>query len=260
MGHERIGFLPKTKRWSEIVDQLSSFSPENDTVEKIAQKAIKNVRTRFKNIERDRGVIAAFKFLLLLAQASVEKNPARFIIESDIKLPDEVTPFQIAKAINKWVLDRKDSNEYAELAKSAAIDAVSEWYRVNRGHQKSLFETDEDPYNVWEKASSGSGFSELSRLYFSKFTEKYLKYFLEREASDSIQNLSSRIYFNKRLEEHIEVISKHAFDISKITQSFAAGWYNKNAIKRTPSDRQITGFLSLAFGKIRSELLREEKE
>lgn len=67
-----------------------------------------------------------------------------------------------------------------------------------------------------------------------------------------------RKQFNKNLEDHVDRISKHAFETSKITQSFAAGWYNKEVKTAFPSDRKIRGFLAFAFKKINSELIREE--
>ncbi len=63
----------------------------------------------------------------------------------------------------------------------------------------------------------------------------------------------------KRLIEHIDVTSRHAFETARITQSFAAGWFNKYANKTLPADEDINNFLRIAFGKLREELWREEK-
>ena len=85
-----------------------------------------------------------------------------------------------------------------------------------------------------------------------------MKYFLEREASAVITNISERKKFNEELEKHINQISKHAFETSKITQSFAAGWFNKNVKESYPEEKEIKGFLSYALGKMKGELLQEE--
>ena len=63
--------------------------------------------------------------------------------------------------------------------------------------------------------------------------------------------------FAAELRSHVNAISHHAFETSKIAQSFAAGWYNNHIKNKTPSDREIQAFLSTAFGKIREELQRE---
>jgi hypothetical protein len=85
-----------------------------------------------------------------------------------------------------------------------------------------------------------------------------LKYFLEREASASMTSITDRNRFGTQIRSHIENISNHAFETSKITQSFAAGWFNKNVKDSIPSDEKIKGFLIYAFEKMRDELLREE--
>jgi len=257
MGHERVGILPRTQRWKQIVQQITNY-PTSNNIEHLTQQTIRNVRSRFESIKDDRGVQAAFKFLVFLAYASKLKNPSDFLSSKGINLPDKFSPIKLAKAINEWTAKHTQSNEYGTVAKQAAIDAISKWYEQYQTQQLNLFTVDTDPSEVWREASSGAGFCELSRLYFSNFTERYLKYFLEREASASINSIDDRNRFEEQLERHIDNISNYAFETSKITQSFAAGWFNKNTKESFPTERQIKDFLSFAFEKMRDELLREE--
>lgn len=62
------------------------------------------------------------------------------------------------------------------------------------------------------------------------------------------------------LSSHIDDVSRHAFETAKITQSFAAVWFNKHLKTGLPDDEAKAAFLSLAFGKIRDELRREGSE
>lgn len=258
MGHERVGILPKTKRWTTVVSGMSSFSASENNVPEIARQTLKNVQNRFEDIERDKGVQAAFQFLVILSVSAKHQSPSEFLSFQGINLSKNITPLQIAKALTDWVSRQSESNEYASFARSAAIDAISEWYQKNQSFQENLFTGDKDQFEVWRKSADGSGFCELSRLYFSKFTERYLKYFLERAASASMDSIDTRNRFNVELEKHMADISKHAFETSKITQSFAAGWFNKNTKDEVPSARKIQGFLNIAFSKLKGELLREE--
>jgi hypothetical protein len=52
-------------------------------------------------------------------------------------------------------------------------------------------------------------------------------------------------------------IADHAFETSKIMQSFAAGWFNKHAAASPPSQVEVTNFLRTSFGKMREEFRRE---
>lgn len=258
MGHERIGTLPKTERWKSIVNSISSYTDADDTIVEIAAQTTKNVRTRFKNIDTDGGVFAAFKFIITLAHCAKSNNAIDKLAEEGISLPQDFNLYDLAYTIQNYIAQNAESKEYSSFATQSIIEAVSEWARDHETNQINLFDSGYNNLDVWKKASDGAGFCELSRLFFSKFTERYLKYFLEREAATNIDNLFDRTQFNKNLEIHVDRISKHAFETSKITQSFAAGWFNKHAKEKLPTDKRILGFLSFAFQKINSELIKEE--
>ena len=251
MGHIRTGVLPKTQQWQDIVQQIAGSYLTETEVADIARQTIQNVRSQFRNIVRDNGVLAAFQFLVNLAVASREKNPREWLLNIGINLPDNATPLSFAKAVSAWIELQKDSSEYGEIAQRAAGDAISNWYRENQSTTGSLFEALDDPFEVWRKAGDGGGFCELSRLFFAKFTQRYLAYFLDREASAALGD------FRQHLEQYIDTISLHAFETAKITQSYAAGWFNKYAKEGVPSEGEIQGFLSFALGKMRDELQQE---
>lgn len=257
MGHERVGVLPKTKRWRDVVRQIATLPEAEFDISDLSRKTIENVRSRFRHIEIDDGVKAAFTFLVALATASKRQEPQKQLVNLGIQIPANPTAIALAKSLQKWVNSNINSLEYGEIAQSAAVDTIAFWYNKNRTTQETLFKTNPDPFEVWRKASDGSGFCELARAFFAKFTERYMNYFLEREASTALKNLDERDRFHKKLQEHIDQISHHAFETAKITQSFAAGWFNKNAKQGVPEQKAIQGFLAIAFGKIREELMRE---
>jgi hypothetical protein len=257
MGHERTGTLPKSQRWRDIVQQIATFHESDAAISNITIRTIENVRARFKQIQRDGGVRAAFEFLVAVSGSS--RSPS---IEGEwqthgLKLPAKRTPLAVVQSLQDWVRSNQDSTEYAGLAQAAASDAIVAWFAENKTGQGLLFEPSEEPSEIWRRAASGAGFCELSRLFFSKFTERYLNYFLEREASAVLPDVGKRNEFETQLRKHVESVSKHAFETAKITQSFAAGWFNKNATDAVPTREQFDGFLALAFGKLREELLRE---
>lgn len=251
MGHIRTGVLPKTQKWQDIVKKIAESELSETEVADIAQRTIKNVRSRFRHIVQDNGVVAAFQFLVHLAVASREENPQAWLSKIGIELPDNPTPLSFAKAISVSIEAQRDSFEYSEIAQGAASDAVSNWYREHKPTTASLFQSLEDPFEVWRKAGNGAGFCELSRLFFAKFTQRYLAYFLDREASSALGD------FNQQLERHVDTISLHAFETAKITQSFAAGWFNKYAKEGIPSEKEIGRFFASALGKMRDALQQE---
>ena len=48
MGHERLGFLPRTKQWNAIVELLSSFEGEPSSVAQIANDTLIAIKKLYK--------------------------------------------------------------------------------------------------------------------------------------------------------------------------------------------------------------------
>ncbi len=257
MGHERIGYLPKSKKWRIIVDKVANFTANGDTIAQIANQTTKNVIKRYENIESDKGVLSAFKFLILLSQAARKKDSSEFLAKHGIQLPKNFSLLGLSKAIREFINKNSESKEYSSFANHALIETVSQWSRQNKIQQQIQFDTESNSFNEWSPASDARGFCELSRMFFSNFTDTYLKYFLEREASAKINNLFDRDTFNKKLDSHLDEISKHAFETSKITQSFSAGWYNNHVKDEAPSNEKIKAFVSYCFKKLNSEIIRD---
>jgi hypothetical protein len=259
MGHERISFLPKTQRWRDIVQEIADLGEIGVDVAGIVQQTTDNIRDRLIAVQRDGALAAAFKFLISLAVASRDPSPHDTLRGLGIDLPNDPSPLALAKSLQGWMAPHLGSLEYARLAQFAATDAIATWYAQKEEKGPNLFSVAQQPLDVWRQSADGAGFCELSRVFFGKFTERYLNYFLEREASAVLPSVEQREAFRDSLHQHVEDVSHHAFETAKITQSFAAGWFNKNAKEAMPSDRAIRGFLGIALGKLREELRREGK-
>ena len=256
MGHERIGALPHTKRWRDVVAQMAESSGSREDAAAIANAILQNVRVQFRKIHSDDGVVAAFQFLVALTKSSSLDGPVEASFSPRIDLEGSPSTLRLIGQLRSWVEAQGGSREYADIAAKASADAISLW-STQQSIQASLFTNPGDPREIWQRADNGAGFCEVSRLFFSKFTERYLNYFLEREASASMSSISDRDRLASQLRDHIDGVSRFAFETSHITQSFAAGWFNNHARDRYPSKSESRGFLNVAFGKMREELRRE---
>jgi hypothetical protein len=270
LGHERVGTLPKTQKWRSLVGQIAGLggsgvggsggaTPAVEVAD-VAEQTVRNVSQQFRRAHLDTGVGAAFEYLVVLAAAGRSDDPRSVLSEYGIELPDKPTALSFAKAASPWLARSQESLEYGQMARGAVSDTIGAWYRENRPQQDRLFEPPEYPFDVWRKAGDGAGFCELARLFFASFTERHLNYYLEREASAVLPGFGERDRFGAQLNGHVEDISQHAFETARIAQSFAAGWFNRNVREGVPDREAIARFLSIAFGKIRGELLREDHE
>ena len=256
MGHERVGALPHSKRWRDVVAQMAESSGSRDDVAAIANAILQNVRAQFRKIHSDDGVVAACQFLVALTKSASLEDLGGASFSPRIDLEGNPSTLRLIGQLRSWVEAQGGSREYADIAAKASADAISLW-SSQQSIQASLFSGPGDPREIWQRADNGAGFCEVSRLFFSKFTERYLNYFLEREASASMASVSERDRLASQLRDHIDGVSKFAFETSRITQSFAAGWFNNHARDGYPSKDESRGFLNVAFGKMREELRRE---
>jgi hypothetical protein len=255
MGHERLGALPCTRRWESIVERIAQAEAGGPpAIADLAEATLKNVQSRFLRIHEDDGVRAAFAYLVSLATNTLPSSGG--LSSPDTRIEADVSPARIAKNLSDWVRKHAESGEYAEIACRAGADTIAEWTR-KQSEQGRLFDDNADAHRIWAQSSNGAGFCQVARTFFARFTERYLRYFLERQASSQLTSISARDNFAQNLRQHVDDISQHAFETAKITQSFAAGWFNKHATLTRPSDQEIDGFLSIAFGKLREQLRRE---
>ncbi len=257
MGHERVGFLPKSKRWTDLVSQMGAVYSGGVPAASIANQTLENVRQRYETLFKDDTVKSIFAFLVAFASACRDSDPRLSLQHSNINISENPTLLSIVKALRTSIPDSQIASEYGQLALAAAADAIGHWQKDYANKNLPLFQPASNFSETWRDLGKGSGFCELSRLYFGKLTERYLNYFLDRAASATLKDIAQREQFQSDISAHIDGISRHAFETAKITQSFAAGWFNKNTRDGLPDSQQIEGFLSIAFGKLRDELRRE---
>jgi hypothetical protein len=260
MGHERVGSLPKSKRWIALVNQMGALYRSGEPISGIAVQTLNNVRTRYEALSKDEAVKAVFTFMVAFARACSSSKPSEQLQDCGIRVNENSTLLSVLKSLKDALPTHETTSEYGQLAVAAAADAMGQWHRQHTTQQLALFQPSSESFESWRALGNGAGFCELSRLYFGKLTERYLNYFLDRAASASFPSLEQRERFHHDMEAHVDDVSKHAFETAKITQSFAAGWFNKNVHQRPPGPHDIEGFLSLAFGKLRDELRREAEE
>jgi hypothetical protein len=256
MGHERIGVLPKSEKWRSIVAQISDLPESDYTVAKLVSDTLTAVRQRYEGLLLEPSLHSTFSFLVILSVAARGGDPIEKLRSLGIEMGKAPTPLSFARALKAWLPQMSGSEEHSSIIRAAGTDVITSLYPSIQ--QRSLFGQTNDPFEPWRTASSGRGFCEVARTFFAKLTERYLNYFLEREASSALSSFANRTRFSGELETYVEKVSRHAFETASITQSFAAGWYNKNTKETIPTDAAIYGFLAHALDKMREELAREE--
>ncbi len=254
MGHVRIGFLPHTKQWNAIVNLLSSYDNDANVVADIADRTLEAVRKEFNGLQYDESVIKAIEYLANIIVSSRQEDQAAFLQNNGCQIDNGMSVFALTACASKFIQTEEGSLEINKLARDSAMQAVMEYYEQHCDNQLNLFSNEDNPFR---HKGSGREFCELARLFFAAFTEKQIRYYIDREASSIINDYKKYDNFSDTLTKHSLEITKHAFEISQIMQSFAAGWFNKYALDKTPSEESIKSFLRTSFGKVREELRLE---
>lgn len=258
MGHRHLPDLPKSERWTQIVGRLATFDDQSDAAE-IARETVEAARRGFERLATDKGLAAAFSLLASVAAAAKTTDPAATLLRQGIVVDARLSPLSLARAL-RATMPEAAAPEQAALVERAASEAIGVWHRTRMQAEEGprLFAMTPDPVAPWRDASNGAGFCEVSRLFFGRLTERFLGYYLDRAASRQMSDLWQRAEFDRALSSHVETISRHAFETAKITQSYAAGWFNKHAVEgRPPSAGAVRGFVAHAMSKLREELRRE---
>jgi hypothetical protein len=255
MGHERIGFLPKTQIWRHIVDQLSHFNNSDADVSQIANSTLNNIRKTYEGMSNDDSVIKAIQYLTILTASANDANQIDFLNNNGIAINKEISLFSLIRSAKDFVKTENDSLESNKITVDALLNTITTYESNNQNDQLLLF--NEQSSSIWENTGTGAAFCDLARSFFSSFTDRYLKYYLDRVASSAINDYNLIESFSNKLSEQIE---KHAFETSKIMQSYAAGWFNVHSKDRLPNIDEIKSFLKLTFTKLREEFRREAEK
>jgi hypothetical protein len=255
MGHVRIGFLPRTKNWNAIIEQLSKFHGDIRTVSKIADRTLSAIKGTYEVMPFDESIIMAISYLATLAFSAKQDDQTAYLKSKGYLVDNDLSLHSVILSAQKMITTEKGSLEINKIAKDATMRAIITYQENHLSNQLDLFGN--EPQNPLRYIGSGAAFCELTRYFFAFFTDHQIKYYVEREAAQAIDNYSDLKRFSSALTDQSIAIANHAFETSKIMQSFAAGWFNNHAATSSPSNDDVMYFLRKAFGKMREEFRRE---
>lgn len=258
MGHIRLGTLPQSKKWREVISILESGASV-DAIAEAAAKASERDLSNASNDPRFQFVASLLVRLPLLARApGFQAELADLGVGQNAHTSVTGLLSGLELAIDKQSFDEGLSSDAGELAKSALLETLSVQMR-NR--LPTLFEpTPQDIRAVLGGFASGDQFAGLARDFFARLTYRSLDYYLSRELANHtgvegrFANDAQRVAFQQSL-------AQHTFEASAIVQTFAGGWYGKTVWQRNALDQAaIDRFTQYAFKKMRAELGRRRED
>jgi len=252
MGHIRLGTLPKTQKWNQVVNLIAGGAD----VERIAAASADAAEHGLEHASQDEGLAHAFWLLTQIPQAARQPNFSERLWELGVTVSSKPTLLEIIAAFTRAVDDHlRPSGKRSDLGEMAQ-HAASETLASLAGRElPSLFgPTATDVQQALAKLGTPDRFSIVARDFFSRLTSRSLGYFLSRE-------LSKHVGPHKRfaaINEHSDfnsALDLHCREASRIIKEFSGGWYGKTLHEEgTITALEAKKFAHVAFKKLRAEL------
>lgn len=254
MGQIRLGTLPQSKKWRDVVRLLDTSASLEDLAEAAARASELDL-LRASDDPNFQFVAQLLVKLPLLARA-----PGFQVAMSDLGIEHSALELVtgllagLNGAISRQSLDQGRSSGAGEMAKTALLESLSVQMR---DRLPTLFDpTPQEIRKVLASFAIGQNFAVLARDFFSRLSCRSLDHYLSRELANHT-GPGKRFASDADHTEFERALSQHTFEASRIVEEFAGGWYGKTVWKeQTLSQDKINDFMRYAFKKMRSEIGR----
>ncbi len=250
MGHLRLGRLPKTRRWIEVVELLEADPTD---AARVTGATVVAAETHLRSLPSNEPLTYAFWLLLRIATASRSETFVQDVRGLGLSVTAETSALELISEVADELRGRFRGGDSAtaEFASLAVRRALTETVGSFGG---SLFgSTVDDLQSAFRRFSTKDQFSEVAYGFFADFTARLLTSYLDRELSNHVEgSISERM-------EVASAIDLHARQSAAIMREFAGGWYSKQNWETkgeiTLDDAQR--FVAVALRKLRMELQQE---
>lgn len=245
MGHIRLGSLPRTRKWQQVVELLDAGA---GTAE-IAAATLDAAKRGLEQAARDPALVHSFWLLTQLPHYASGDDFVAELSKAGITASSAPTLLELvgglSDAVDNHVRTTGGRTDLGEIAQMGAAESLAS---ILRERTTSLFGTTPEMVRS-ELAAIGTKkqFSVLARDFFSRLTERYLTYFLSRQTSSQFKSVPANREFRQAL-------SLHCRQASRIVEEFAGSWYSKANYEGGITPRKAANFVYVALAKLRKEL------
>lgn len=253
MGHVRLGILPRTRNWIQVLDLVGGGASAPD----VAAATMIAAQRGLEAAAQDKGLVYT---VWLLTQVPLAARSADF--EGRLrKLGLDVSGSPSLLEVTGAFADAVDAHlgrtggrtDLGEMAQMAASETLTVLGTPTNG---SLFDTAApSAQEALAAFTTTKRFSELATEFFARLTTKYLTYFLSRELSNYV-GAGGRF---AGIDGHVEfdnALALHCRQASRIVEEFSGGWFSKSHFKGRITQEKAGGFAHIALKKLRTELAK----
>jgi hypothetical protein len=251
MGHTRLGDIPRTRAWRDVVALIAGGAGASQ----IANATISAAERGLNLASNDKALVETVFLLSQLPLAARTSDFAGALRQAGLNVPDTPGLMDVVGAFSEAIdakLKNGSRSDLGEMAQMAAAETIT---RFIGEKTHSLFGvTGADVQGALSQMATNVQFSHFARTFFSQLTTRCMDYFLSRAFSYHIgegkrfATLAQQARFN-------EALNLHCREASKIVEQFSGGWFSKtNWEMGGISRREAAGFAHVAMQKVVSEL------
>jgi hypothetical protein len=251
MGHSRLGLLPQSYRWQEVVGLLVQGGSAAAVAEATAEAAEEGLRLA----ARDLGLRHVFHLLTQITLAAGESDFALSLRDAGVTVPPNPSLFDLlggfAQAVDERLLENRNRTDFSEMAQMAAAEAIATL--VDARAEGLYGATPVEVKDAVASLSTETGFSSLGHEFFSRFIHRFLTYHLSRELSAHVgpglrfADVDAHAAFLQQLRVTCE-------EAAIIVRRFSGQWYRKTNYETGITPAKVRDFVHGAFTKLRAEL------
>ena len=255
MGHIRLGTLPRTRQWIQVLDLIGGGAGTPDVAAATMDASLRG----FISAAKDPGLVYTVWLLTQVPLAARSNDFTARLRKLGLAVTDSPSLMEVVGAFTGAVDahlrrtgGRTDLGEMAQMAASEALAVLG------TPANASLFETTaSDVQQTIKSFSTSKQFSTLAREFFTRLSRKYLTYFLSRELSNYVagdgrfSNIDRHAEFNQGLDLYCR-------QASRIIEEFSGGWFSKGNFEGRITQAKAAGFVHIAIKKLHAELAKGE--
>jgi hypothetical protein len=262
MGHTRLGKIPTTRKWKDVVGIFASAKSETGLYGEsgeISQLATATARASADALKagiKDGGLAFVFYFLTQLALSGRRKEPRQGLGELGVQLPNNPThldfTIEVHRLIDEHFKTSKQKSDVAEMAQLAIGETLTNFFK---SQPRDLFApSGTQLFNDLYSLGTQKKFGDISRQFFSNFMSRMLGFYLSKfiipgGRQKLVNSASDLTRFNDALREH-------TYQRAAIIHEFAEKWFSKTEFERGIDPGNARRFISYACKKLEAEFLQ----
>jgi len=255
MGHNRLGNLPHTHRWKEVIALL-----ENDAeISELTDASFYASLTALKRVPSDRGFLGVLNQIVELATVSREKDIAGALNQAGFNSEAQASSIGFLSVIATQLTDKINQtyprSDVGKIARDAFLEALTKQVLSKTG---TLFGGTENAKTL-TVPFRGDRFKVLMHEFYAGFTSRYLSYYLSRELPHHVgsgkrfSNIDEHSEFNKQFDLYCR-------QTVRIVDEFTPGWIGKAIYKKEADSKAVGRYAYAAFKKLTEEFQRSGPE